>query len=221
MDRNKVFEKIKSDGLLPLFYHDDAQVCIAICETLYKAEVACVEFTNRGIHAVDNFKMLVEKRNENMPGLLLGIGTVSTAEEATIFIENGADFLVSPFFDEGVNDVAKSMGVPYIPGCMTPGDIHVATRKGCTFIKLFPGVVLGPEYIQAIKPVFSDVEFIVTGGVENSEDNLLGWFNSGVVGVGMGSKLITNAIIANGNYSELLNTTSELLRLIKIIKDKI
>jgi len=219
METNNVFDKIKSDGLLPLFYHDDVAVCIAICKALYKGGVSCIEFTNRGVNALENFKALVKERNEGMHALLLGIGTITTATEATDFIDNGADFLVSPFYDKEINDVAKSRHIVYIPGCMTPRDIHIAKNAGCNFIKLFPGNVLGPDFLQAVKPLFRDMEFIVTGGVENDEDNLMGWFNSGVVGVGMGSKLITNTMVANKEYEKLYNTTAMLLNFLKTINN--
>jgi len=220
MENSIVFDKIKYDGLLPLFYNDDVVVCVEVCKALYDAGISCIEFTNRGVNAHTNFKELIRVRNENMPGLLLGIGTITTAAQANLFIDIGADFLVSPFYDEGVNEVSQLAAIPYIPGCMTPRDIHVASSAGCTFIKLFPGNVLGPEFLHAIKPLFRGIEFIVTGGVENDEDNLTGWFNSGVVGVGMGSKLITNAFFENKEYAKLTGITKSLLQRLKIIREK-
>jgi len=218
MQINKIFDKIKNNGLLPLFYHDDPEVCIAICKALYNAGISCIEFTNRGKNAVDNFEALITERNHSMPGLFLGIGTVMTASEAILFKEKNADFFVSPFFDEGVSDVSKSSGIPYVPGCMTPKDIQIAKTAGCTLIKLFPGNVLGPEFVQAIKPLFREIDFIVTGGVENDEKNISAWFNSGIVAVGMGSKLITESVIVKKDYSKLTHTCSALLEYIDLVK---
>ena len=212
MEHNKVFNKIKSDGLLPLFYHDDADVCIALCKALYKGGISCIEFTSRGVNAARNLELIVNERNNTMPGLLIGMGTVTTGEEASIFVAKGADFLVSPFYEQSVKDVSLASGVPYIPGCMTPREIHLANNAGCRLIKLFPGNVLGPEFVQAIKPLFNDIDFIVTGGVENEENNILKWFKSGVVAIGMGSKLITSDIINNKHYDGLAHTTTTLLR---------
>lgn len=211
----KVYTAIKADGLLPLFYNDSAEVCIALSKALYAAGVQSIEFTNRGDFALENFKAMVAARNAEMPGLLLGVGTISTADEAKQFVAAGADFLISPFFDESVSNAAKAAGVPWIPGAMTPREVHLAKQAGCVMIKLFPGNVLGPGYVEAILPLFRGVDFIVTGGVDAEAENLAKWFKSGVVGVGMGSKLITKNILANKEYDRLTEITKALISTVK------
>lgn len=211
----KVYTAIKADGLLPLFYNDSAEVCIALSKALYVAGVQSIEFTNRGDFALENFKVMVAARNAEMPGLLLGVGTISTADEADQFVAAGADFLISPFFDESVSNAVKVAGVPWIPGAMTPREIHLAKQAGCVMIKLFPGNVLGPGYVEAILPLFRGIDFIVTGGVDTEAQNLAKWFKSGIVGVGMGSKLITKDILTNEDYAKLTEITKDLVSVIK------
>lgn len=218
MENNTPLARIKNDGILPLFYHDDPNVCIAACRALHEAGIAAVEFTNRGANAVNNFKMLIAERDASMPGLLLGIGTVATAKQATTFISAGADFLVSPFFDEGVSKVAADAGIVWIPGCMTPREVHIARQAGWGMVKLFPGNVLGTGFVEAIRPLFRDMEFIVTGGVETEEANIAAWFKSGVSAVGMGSKLITPAMLVNGEFGALTAAASQTLATIKRLK---
>ena len=221
MNREGTIQKIIAQKLLPLFYADDAEVCIAVTRALYEAGIYCIEFTNRGGNALQNFTALVKERNHSMPELLLGIGTIKTDDDATAFINAGADFLVSPFFDNTVCDVAYMSKILWIPGCMTATEIHEAQKAGCTLIKLFPGNVLGPGFVEAIKPLFTSLDFIVTGGVDTTEENLNAWFKSGVAGVGIGSKLITNDILQNKNYEELKKKTKELTAAIyNIIKAK-
>ena len=212
-----LINQIKNEGMLPLFYHDDVTVCENVLQALYNGGVRCVEFTNRGVHALPNFKHLVSLKT-TMPGLILGIGTIKTPQDATSFIEAGADFLISPCFDASVADVAYMHKVLWIPGCMTPTEIHVAQKSGATLIKLFPGNVLGPGFVEAIKTLFTGVDFLVTGGVEPTEQNIGAWFKAGVSGVGLGSKLITKDVLANKNYKQLETQTIELVQLIKKVQ---
>jgi 2-dehydro-3-deoxyphosphogluconate aldolase / (4S)-4-hydroxy-2-oxoglutarate aldolase len=211
-------EQIKQQGLLPLFYHDDAGICQSVVKALHKAGAVSIEFTNRGPKALENFKKLVRQRDADMKNLLLGVGTIKTGDEAIRFIEAGADFLVSPVFDAGVCDVAYMHKSLWIPGCMTPTEIHIAQQAGCKMIKLFPGNVLGPAFVEAIRPLFNGLDFVVTGGVDAGKENLQAWFKSGVVGVGMGSKLISKTIIDNKDYKGLETKTKQLITMIRKIK---
>jgi 2-dehydro-3-deoxyphosphogluconate aldolase/(4S)-4-hydroxy-2-oxoglutarate aldolase len=212
---NFIISKVKEQGLLPLFYNDDVNTCIAVTKALYEAGIRNIEFTNRGVHAFDNFSQLVKQRDESLPGLLLGIGTIKTAEEATRFINAGADFLVSPVFDSSICDVAYINKVPWIPGCMTPTEIHVAQQAGCNLVKLFPGNLLKPSYVEAIMPLFSGIDFIVTGGVDATAESINAWFRSGVAAIGMGSKLITNDILSQGNFDSLKSSTIQIIKLVE------
>jgi 2-dehydro-3-deoxyphosphogluconate aldolase/(4S)-4-hydroxy-2-oxoglutarate aldolase len=221
MEREEeIINQICIGGLLPLFYHDDTTVCKNIVQALYNGGVRCIEFTNRGKNALVNFTQLIAVKKD-FPGLLLGIGTIKTSEQATAFIEAGADFLVSPIFDTAVADVAYIQKIAWIPGCMTPTEIHVAQQAGCKLIKLFPGNVLGPGYVEAIMPLFSGIRFVVTGGVEITKESLEKWIKSGVQGVGLGSKLITKSILENGDYHQLTSTTSSVVAMMQQLKQKI
>jgi 2-dehydro-3-deoxyphosphogluconate aldolase/(4S)-4-hydroxy-2-oxoglutarate aldolase len=179
-------------------------------KALYAGGIRTIEFTNRGPKALDNFKALVALKNE-MPDLYLGIGTIKSEEDAKKYIDAGADFLISPVFDASVADIAYLHKVLWIPGCMTPTEIHNAQVAGCNIVKLFPGNVLGPGFIEAIKPLFSDIHFLVTGGVDATEQSIMSWLKAGAVGVGLGSKLITKSVLANKEYGVLTTTSKQLL----------
>jgi 2-dehydro-3-deoxyphosphogluconate aldolase/(4S)-4-hydroxy-2-oxoglutarate aldolase len=205
---------IKKVKLLPLFYHDEIEVCKEIVKALYMAGIRCIEFTNRGPNALENFKLLLAHRNTNYPDLVLAIGTIQNQKQAEAFIEAGADFLISPFFDQSIADAAYLHKKLWIPGCMTTTEIHMAKNAGCDLIKLFPGNVLGPGFVTAIKPLFPSLSFMVTGGVDTSKENLNAWFDAGVVGVGMGSKLISDKVLATKNYAEIETETAKALAII-------
>ncbi|MDP3394596.1 bifunctional 4-hydroxy-2-oxoglutarate aldolase/2-dehydro-3-deoxy-phosphogluconate aldolase [Sediminibacterium sp.] len=202
---------LKQQKILPLFYHPDPSVTVLLTQALYNTGIRMVEFTNRGIAAKDCFKALVEARNLLMPELILAVGTIAKADDAIDFIAAGADVLISPFFDEGVASVAKEKAVCWIPGCMTPKEIHIAVNEGCTIVKLFPGNVLKPEFVIAVKPIFSNTDFIITGGVEPEASNVKTWLDAGALATGLGSKLITTKILEERLFEELQLQTTKLM----------
>jgi 2-dehydro-3-deoxyphosphogluconate aldolase/(4S)-4-hydroxy-2-oxoglutarate aldolase len=207
---NTVSAHILSATIIPLFYEAQEQVAEEVVKALYNGGVRTIEFTNRGVNALPVFKKL-QTLKSTLPGLLLGIGTIKTAEDAKNYIDAGADFLISPVFDASVADIAYLNKILWIPGCMTPTEIHVAQSAGCNIIKLFPGNVLGAGFIEAIQPLFSGIHFLVTGGVEATSDNIAMWLKAGAAGVGLGSKLITKQVLAEKNYLQLTKTTQQLL----------
>lgn len=214
-----IITQLKKQGLLPLFYHGDAAVCLEVTKALYTAGVRAIEFTNRGESALVNFKAIVDARNESMKDLLLAAGTIRTADQANRFIEAGADFLISPVFDADVCDTAYINKVLWIPGCMTPTEIHVAEQAGCRLVKLFPGNVLGPSFVSGIKELFPTIDFMPTGGVEPTRENIEAWFTAGVCAVGMGSKLISKSVMEKKEFHSIENTTKELLRIVAQLKN--
>ena len=207
---DKVSQHILKAKLIPLFYENDVVVVVEVVKALYAGGIRTIEFTHRGVNALQNFKALVALK-EQMPDLFLGIGTIKNQEDAKSYITAGADFLISPVFDASVADMAYLHKVLWIPGCMTPTEIHVAQQAGCNIVKLFPGNVLGPGFIEAIKPLFNDVHFLVTGGVDATEQSITTWLKAGAAGVGLGSKLITKSLLASKQYSELTVTSRNLL----------
>jgi 2-dehydro-3-deoxyphosphogluconate aldolase/(4S)-4-hydroxy-2-oxoglutarate aldolase len=206
--------KIKRQKLLPLFYDDDLQVCLSVTEALYKGGVRVIEFTNRGNKALENFKALIKQRDAAMTDLMVCAGTIKSPEHAIKFIDAGADVLISPVFDTSVCDVAYMQKILWIPGCTTPTEIHQAEKAGCNFIKLFPGELLKASFVQAIKPLFPVLDFIVTGGVDTTEENITAWFKAGVCAIGMGSKLVTKEILVKKDYQLLTSSARNVLEIL-------
>jgi 2-dehydro-3-deoxyphosphogluconate aldolase/(4S)-4-hydroxy-2-oxoglutarate aldolase len=213
-----VTEIILQQGILPLYFNADETVSIEVLRALYRAGVKAVEYTNRGEAALKNFKKLVEVRNIEMQGMLLGVGTIKNLQHAQSYINAGADFLVSPGFVPEVADYANSKDIFYAPGCMTPSEIIAAENKGIIFIKLFPGNLLGPEFVSSIKDIFPKLLFMPTGGVDTTKENIEGWFKAGVCAVGMGSKLISKKLMEQKDYAVIEKLTKEVLDIIQSIK---
>lgn len=216
MHKKETAEKaLLQQKVLPLYYHDSAEVSVEILNALYHGGVRILEYTNRGEAALKNFSVLRKAVDDGLPGLQLGIGTVKNKAQAVDYINSGADFIVCPSINQEVGEVVLKKELLWIPGCMTPTEIAAAENAGAAIVKIFPGNLLGPSYVTSIKDLFPALRFVVTGGVEAEEKNLKGWFDAGVVGVGMGSKLVTKDVLARKDYEGLKNATAAMLELVK------
>lgn len=210
-----ITDSIISQGILPLFFNESAEISLQTTRALYKAGIRVVEYTNRGAAALENFKLLKNAQQDDMPDLILGIGTIKTVRHAEEFIGAGADFIISPIVNPEVARIAKQRNMLWCPGCMTPTEIYLAQQHDAALIKLFPANVLGPGFVSAIKELFPGQLFMPTGGVELTLENISSWFKAGVCAVGMGSKLITKDILSTGSYDKLYQDTLEALKLVK------
>jgi 2-dehydro-3-deoxyphosphogluconate aldolase/(4S)-4-hydroxy-2-oxoglutarate aldolase len=217
-NRQDVLNTILQQGILPLYFNADETVSIEVLRAIYRAGIKAVEYTNRGEAAFKNFKKLVEVRNSEMKGMLLGVGTIKNLDHAKNYSSAGADFLVSPGFIPEVTDYANEKNIFYAPGCMTPSEIIAAENKGVTFIKLFPGDLLGPKFVSSIKDIFPKLLFMPTGGVDITKENLESWFKAGVCAVGMGSKLISKKLMEQKDYATIEKLTKEVLETIKFVR---
>ena len=215
MNKDLVQQLICKEKILPLFYDDSIETSYEILQTLYNAGIRIVEYTNRGMHALDNFIELRKMVITELPELILGAGTIKTAVDAQLFITAGADFIVCPVVNVEAGNIVHKAGLLWIPGCMTATEIFTAEANGATIVKIFPGNIVGPNYISAIKELFPDLLFMPTGGVEVNKENLSAWFNAGVSAVGLGSKLISKSIMENKDYKKLTRLTKEALQIVQ------
>jgi len=209
---------ILKQGMLPLYFNADESKSIAILKTLYNAGIRAVEYTSRGSEALSNFKKMIEVRNTEMPEMLLGIGTIKNLAQAETYYLTGADFFISPGFVPEIASFLVAKEVLYAPGCMTPTEIIAAENAGVKFIKLFPGNILGSDFMSAIKDVFPNLIFMPTGGVDTTRQSIETWFNAGVSAVGMGSKLINKEVMEYGAYETIEKETKRVLDLIETIR---
>lgn len=218
--KEKTLDLIIEQGILPIYFHPDAAVSIEILRTLYKAGYRVVEYLNREKNAIDNFLELRKVADKELPGLQLGAGTIRNKIEATEFINEGANFIVSPGVMEAVGDLAHTNDILWVPGCFTATEIMLADDLGARLIKLFPGNLLGPAYLGTMKQLFPDFLFMPTGGVDTSEENLSSWFKNGASAVGLMSKLIPENLVKAKDYDGIGSLAKQTLQLAKEIKNK-
>lgn len=117
----------------------------------------------------------------------VGVGTVMTLAQLVDAANAGARYAVSPHFDATIVTEAKRLGLPMLAGAITPTEIVTAWNAGATCIKLFPGSLVGVDYVKALKGPLPHIPLMPTGGV--SLENMHEWFAAGVVAVGMGGNL--------------------------------
>jgi 2-dehydro-3-deoxyphosphogluconate aldolase/(4S)-4-hydroxy-2-oxoglutarate aldolase len=220
-DKRLILQSILSQGILPLFYWESPSVCLKVIQTLYRAGVRAVEYTNRGTAALDNFIMLKKTLAAEAPDLYLGIGTVKSAVEAEAFVAAGADFIVAPIINPEVGAIVAKAGLLWVPGCMTPSEIYKAQEHQAAIIKIFPANILGPEFVASIRELFPGQLFIPTGGVEIEEANIRAWIKAGVCAVGLGSKLISKDLLIKEDYDTLYQQTTKALTIARsVINEK-
>ena len=186
----EVLQKLHTTRLVPLFYEADADRAIAIAKACYEGGARLLEFTNRGDFAHEVFSELVKYSRNNLPELAIGVGSVQDAATTALFLQCGADFVVTPCFQEDIARICNRRAVPWISGCATLTEMSRALEAGAEVVKLFPGELLGPAFVKGALAPMPWLQIMPTGGVEPTEDSLRDWFGSGVVAVGMGSKLI-------------------------------
>ncbi|ARK11347.1 bifunctional 4-hydroxy-2-oxoglutarate aldolase/2-dehydro-3-deoxy-phosphogluconate aldolase [Fibrella sp. ES10-3-2-2] len=177
--------------LVPVFYHADAEHAKSILKACYDGGMRVFEFTNRGEAALPVFTELAGYVAEHCPGLALGIGTILTAADADRFIDAGAAFVVQPVMTAEVGEACRKRSLPWVPAGATLTEIYQATQLGAEAVKVFPGNVLGPGFIKAVKGPMPWLNLMVTGGVEPTAESLTTWFGAGVTAVGLGSQLFT------------------------------
>ncbi len=214
----KITDAIKTQGILPLYFNPDETLSIEVLKAIYRAGIRAVEYTNRGEAALKNFTAMVAERNANMKDLLMGVGTIKNLAQSKAYQAAGADFLVSPGIVPEVAADAVKNDIFYAPGCMTPTEIIAAENAGIRFIKLFPGNMLGPEFMSTIKEIFPGLLFMPTGGVDTTKENIEAWFKSGVCAVGMGSKLISKKLMEAKDYATIEKDTKAVLETIQAVR---
>ena len=214
----EVVQQMKESGMVPLFYHKNINVAKAVLKACYDGGARLMEFTSRGDFAFEIFNQLIKYAIEELPGMILGVGSVTDAAAASQYMLAGANFVVTPVFREDIAIVCNRRKVLWSPGCGSLTEIARAEELGCELVKLFPGSTYGPGFVKAILGPQPWTSIMPTGGVSTEVENLKGWFDAGVTCVGMGSKLISKEILANESYSKLTQDVKKTLETIRELK---
>ncbi len=216
--RIQVVKVMEETGMVPLFYHPDVELGKKVLKACYEGGSRLLEFTARGDFAFEVFHELNKYAVKELPEMIMGVGSITDAAAASMFMQMGANFIVTPTLREDIAIVCNRRKVLWSPGCGTLTEINRAEELGCEIVKLFPGDTYGPGFVKAIKGPQPWTSVMPTGGVSTDEENLKGWFDAGVTCVGMGSQMISKDILANKDYTALENRIRETLSLIKSLR---
>lgn len=217
--RFEVVQKMYETGMIPVFYNKDIEVCKKVLRAAYDGGARVFEFTNRGDFAHEVFSALNKYALEELPGLILGVGSLVDAGTTSLYMQLGSNFIVSPILNEDMAKVCNRRKILWCPGCGSVSEISKAEELGAEIVKIFPGLeVGGPEFVAAVKGPMPWTSLMPTGGVAPTEENLTEWFKAGVHCVGIGSKLITKDILSSGNFEKLRLDVGRVLEIIKKIR---
>jgi len=220
LSKKHILEIARSQGLLPPFNHTDESTAKKILDAVYAGGLRIIEFTNRSENALAVFKSLVKHAEKNLPGLIVGIGTIMSAKQAKQFYKAGAQFIVAPVLTKEVGEFCVKNEVLWVPGAATPTEIVQAHEWGADLVKIFPAEVLGPAFIKALKGPCPWVKVMPSGGVTLEEDNLRQWFATDVECVAIGSLLFSKEIMQDRNFTLLTERIKWLLGTIADVRSK-
>src|SRR3990167_6706378 len=220
-DRLKVLSAMIDQGVIPVFYHPDVEVCSKVIQACANGGAKCIEFTNRGDFAAHVFLDVTRHFAKADPSVIMGVGSIVDAPTAGIYIANGANFVVGPMTNPEVARLCNLRGISYSPGCGSATEISEAQELGCEIVKVFPGSsVGGPDFVKAVLGPMPWTRIMPTGGVDPDEASVKKWFGAGIVAAGMGSKLITQELLDAKDYAGISKKVRETVDLIKKVRGK-
>jgi len=219
--RIDVILKIRESGIVPIFYHKDPEVCINVIKACFEGGVKVFEFTNRGDFAHELFSELNKWAEKEVPGLVMGAGSIVDAGTTSLYIQLGANFIVSPVLNPDMAKVCNRRKVLWSPGCGSLSEINYAEELGAEIVKIFPGSsVGGPDFVKSVKGPCPWTSIMPTGGVEPTVENLKEWFEAGAACVGIGSNLITKELIREKDWQGLANRVASALKIVRMFKNQ-
>ncbi len=218
--RIQVAQEMAAQGMVPLFYHPDIELGKKVLSACYNGGARLLEFTNRGDYAHEVFRALNKFCEQELPEMIMGVGSVTDAGTASLYMQLGANFVVTPVLREDIAVVCNRKKVLWSPGCGPLTEIARAEELGCEIVKLFPGGIYGPDFVKAIKAPQPWTSVMPTGGVRPDQENLEAWFKAGVTCVGMGSKLMVKKEDGSFDLEKIEHLSKSSLHIIQTIRSK-
>lgn len=214
MNKDLVLGKITDLGLLAVLRGPSPELTIQMVAALVKGGVLGIEITFTTPNALDVVKQINREFGDD---IVLGMGTLTSPEQAQGAVDAGATFLVSPHVDPELAAAMTATGCPVMMGALTPSEVVQSHRLGSDIVKIFPGSLGGPKYMKALKGPFPEIPMMPTGGVD--QKNLKDWFAAGAVAVGAGSLLCPKKLALAGKFAEITKIAQTFVLAVKEAKD--
>jgi len=210
MTIDDVIRKIGEIGIIPVVRAATVEEANRAVQAICAGGIPIVEITMTVPNAVSVIREVAQQYGNDV---LIGAGTVTTAEQAELCVLSGAEFLVSPGLAVPVLNVAHAAGKLAIPGALTPTELMNAQGQGARLIKIFPcGNVGGPKYLRSLKAPFPDACLIPTGGANAA--NAADFIAAGAFALGVGADLVDPKALRDGNLEKITTAARELVRVV-------
>jgi len=201
---NAVLEKLESIGIVPVIKIDDAQKAVGLAKALTAGGIPCAEITFRTQQGAQAIKLI----SGEMPGMLVGAGTVLSTDQVDLAIESGAQFIVSPGFNRKVVEYCIKKGIPVTPGCASPSDMEQALELGLEAVKFFPAEQVGGiDFLKAISAPYSSLRFMPTGGI--NAGNIAKYIAFEKILACGGSWMVPSDLVNSGNFEKITALSRE------------
>ena len=214
MKRVSILQKLENAGVIAVVRGKTKEEALKASQAIVAGGMRGIELTFTVPQATEVIQELVALYQEN-PDVVIGAGTVLDATTARLAIVAGAEYIVSPSFDEETAKICNLYQVPYLPGCMTITEMQTALKSGVDIVKLFPGSTYGPSIISAFQAPLPYLNIMPTGGV--SLDNMASWFEAGVTAVGVGGNLLAHA--KTGEFGKVTALAKQYMAKFREIKE--
>ncbi len=213
MDKVARLTKLQKSGVIAVVRGASKEEAFKASQAIIEGGITGIELTFTVPEAAAVIAELTEAYRDQHD-VVIGAGTVLDAVTARLAIMAGAEYVVSPTFDQATAEMCNLYQVPYLPGCMTISEMKEALKAGADIIKLFPGSAYGPSIISAFKAPLPQLNIMPTGGV--SLANMAEWFDAGVVAVGVGGNLLAPA--ATGDFAAVTEVAKQYAAQLKEIR---
>lgn len=213
MGKQKTLELLKTAGLIAVIRGPSQDLTLKMVDALVKGGVKGIEITYSTPNTAEVVKAL-EKTFGNQ--IILGMGTLTRVNQVEEAKNAGATFLVSPMCEPSLCKEMAASGLACMMGAVTPTEVFQAFTLGSDVVKLFPGSLLGPSYVKALKGPFPQIPLLPTGGV--SASNVGEWFKAGVFGVGAGSELCPPNLAKEGRFTEIVRIAEQFVKAVEDAK---
>ncbi|AOH55172.1 bifunctional 2-keto-4-hydroxyglutarate aldolase/2-keto-3-deoxy-6-phosphogluconate aldolase [Peribacillus muralis] len=202
MDKHSIIKQITEMKVVAVIRGQHAEEAAKLSKAAIEGGIRAIELTYTTPQVEEVFKQLVNT------DALIGAGSVLDSETARHAILSGAQFIVSPYFVEGVAKLCNRYGIPYMPGCMTIREMATALEAGCDILKLFPANTIDPSFIKSVNGPLPNVRLMPTGGI--NLDNMKDWLRAGAVATGIGSDL--NKAFKSGGYEAAVELSKKYMQ---------
>ncbi|HEY3401871.1 MAG TPA: hypothetical protein VGK59_00705 [Ohtaekwangia sp.] len=218
ISRNELIQTFRSDGVIPVFQHNDLQTILRVLKLVHRCGARTFEFVHQRDSRFLNFFALVAEAARELPGMQVGVGTVLDHKMAKQYIRLGAKFIVSPFLHPAMGEICHDHEILWVPGCNSNHDVAQAKELGAQVVTVLSGTFSGPGFVRNMRNEMPDVALIPSCGIRISENSWKSWFDAGSLCIRLGEALFAKEVIAVRDWPKLETTLFSTFHEIQQIK---